>query len=119
VSLIFPDINSGVPTSAINVGAPVFALVWLIVFGLQILFVLRGLPIFQKLIKQTIHYSNCVLYKIKAGFIAYCLVLLLIIFTFSYVKTDATSGIKVRGTTLLLMVLGGFILLKGKYFCAS
>jgi hypothetical protein len=89
--LIFPPQGSGVPTSAINVGAPVFALIWLIIFVLQTLFVLRGIPIFQKLVKQTIHYSNCVLYKIKAGFIAYCIVLLVIIFTFSFVNTGATT----------------------------
>jgi len=44
----------------------------------------------------------------------YCVVLLVILVTFSFVNTGASTVQKVQGTTLLFLVLVGFVFLKGK-----
>ena len=66
--------------------------------------------------RRTIHYANCILYKIKAGFMFYCLLLLMILLVFSLVKPNKDTVVaRVQGTTMLVIVLFGLVLLKSKY----
>jgi hypothetical protein len=103
-----------------QISGPAFLTVWLVCFGLMLLFVIRGLPF--PCIRTTIHYKNSVLYKIKSSFMLCCLLLLGIMMCFTFIQSQQTTAINNRGRGLLLIVLLEFVLLKGKwcnYNCVS
>ena len=81
---------------------------WLMVFFLQAIFVLRGLPCLQ----PGQHYVNCILLKIKFSFCLLCLVLTLSIFSF-------VTTYHLKNIVLLLVPFTLFIILKRKYHPSS